>query len=176
MPITLDGTAGITTPEIISTGGPVVINASAPDNSMVMTSVGSIQTSAQPLIYLEGNNANTISFTSGQQLLVSTYYTQTSVRGNISWNSATGRVTVGTTGQYMITFAGYENGATGRVGINRNGSLVNLVQWGSLGTHSISFPTSMTAGDYFSVTAEASDLPQLFMGVVHTHFSAYLIG
>jgi hypothetical protein len=40
MPITLDGTAGITTPEIISTGGPVVINASAPDNSMVMDANG----------------------------------------------------------------------------------------------------------------------------------------
>jgi len=40
MPITLDGTAGITTPEIISTGGPVVINASAPDNSMVIDANG----------------------------------------------------------------------------------------------------------------------------------------
>jgi hypothetical protein len=42
MPITLDGTAGITTPEIISTGGPVVINASAPDNSMVMDASGNV--------------------------------------------------------------------------------------------------------------------------------------
>jgi hypothetical protein len=42
MPITLDGTAGITTPEIISTGGPVVINASAPDNSMVIDASGNV--------------------------------------------------------------------------------------------------------------------------------------
>jgi len=42
MPITLDGTAGITTPEIISTGGPVVINASAPDNSMVINASGNV--------------------------------------------------------------------------------------------------------------------------------------
>jgi hypothetical protein len=245
MPITLDGTAGITTPEIISTGGPVVINASAPDNSMVMdasgnvgigaapvgvkfdvytsgtatsimrsrndsvqvyldanngfsflntptnhpmlfgtnntermriTSVGSIQTPTQPLIYLEGNNGNTINFTSGQQLLVSTYYTQTVVRGDISWNSTTGRVTANTTGQYMLTFAGYENGPSGRVMIYRSGSGINLVHWSGGGTRAIAFPIAMTAGNYIEILADAADLPQLYMGLQHTHFSLYLIG
>jgi hypothetical protein len=42
MAITLDGTTGITTPEIISTAGPVVINASAPDNSMVVDASGNV--------------------------------------------------------------------------------------------------------------------------------------
>lgn len=42
MTITLDGTIGITTPEIISTAGPVVINASAPDNSLVIAANGNV--------------------------------------------------------------------------------------------------------------------------------------
>jgi len=42
MAITLDGTAGITTPEIISTAGPVVVDASAPDNSLVVAANGNV--------------------------------------------------------------------------------------------------------------------------------------
>jgi len=143
---------------------------------MRITSVGSIQTPTQPLIYLEGNNGNTINFTSNQQLLVSTYYTQTTLRGDISWNSATGRVTANTTGQYMLTFAGYENGAAGRVMIYRSGSGINLVHWSGAGTRAIAFPIAMTAGNYIEILADAADLPQLYMGLQHTHFSLYLIG
>ena len=42
MAITLDGTNGITTPEIISTAGPVVIDASAANNSLVVTANGNV--------------------------------------------------------------------------------------------------------------------------------------
>ena len=42
MAITLDGSTGITTPEIISTAGPVVVDASAPDNSLVVAANGNV--------------------------------------------------------------------------------------------------------------------------------------
>ncbi len=42
MAITLDGTTGIITPEIISTAGPVVVDASAPDNSLVVAANGNV--------------------------------------------------------------------------------------------------------------------------------------
>lgn len=42
MSIVLDGTAGITTPEITSAGGPLVVNASAPDSSVVVDAGGAV--------------------------------------------------------------------------------------------------------------------------------------
>jgi hypothetical protein len=42
MAIVLDGTSGITTPEITSAGGPLVVNASAPDNSVVVDASGNV--------------------------------------------------------------------------------------------------------------------------------------
>jgi hypothetical protein len=170
-PLNVSGSFGVASGQAI----PFIVGTNNTER-MRITSVGSIQTPTQPLLYLEGNNANTINFTAGQQLLVSTYYTQTTLRGDISWNSTTGRVTANTTGQYMLTFAGYENGASGRISINRSGSALNLVQWNGAATRAIAFPVAMTAGNYIDITAEAFDLPQLFMGLAHTHFSLYLIG
>jgi hypothetical protein len=42
MSLVLDGTAGITTPEITSAGGPLVVNESAPDNSVVVNASGNM--------------------------------------------------------------------------------------------------------------------------------------
>jgi hypothetical protein len=43
MTITLDGTNGITTPEIVSSGGPLVVDSGAPDNSVVVNSAGNLK-------------------------------------------------------------------------------------------------------------------------------------
>jgi hypothetical protein len=43
MAITLDGTNGITTPEIVSSGGPLVVDSGAPDNSVVVNSAGNLK-------------------------------------------------------------------------------------------------------------------------------------
>jgi len=43
MAITLDGTNGITTPEIVSSGGPLVVDSGAPDNSVVVNSSGNLK-------------------------------------------------------------------------------------------------------------------------------------
>ena len=43
MTITLDGTNGITTPEIVSSGGPLVVDSGAPDNSVVVNSSGNLK-------------------------------------------------------------------------------------------------------------------------------------
>jgi hypothetical protein len=59
MAITLDGTAGITTPEIISTAGPVVVNGSAPDNSLVVAANGNVGIgSSSPSSKLEVNTGS----------------------------------------------------------------------------------------------------------------------
>ena len=42
MSIVLDGTSGIATPEITSAGGPLVVNVSAPDNSVVVDASGNV--------------------------------------------------------------------------------------------------------------------------------------
>lgn len=143
---------------------------------MRITSSGNITTPSQPSIYLEGNNSTDVSFTSGQQFLVSTYYTQTYTRGGMSWNSGTGRVTVPTTGHYLITFARYETGASGRVEIRKNGSNINLLQTDTTDTDTHSFVYEMSANDYIEIVADSFDLPQSFMGVRHTHFSLNLLG
>lgn len=137
---------------------------------------GNITTPAQPSIYLDGNNWTQINFTTGQQILTSTYFQQKHIRGGISWNGTTGAVTVPTAGHYLVSYAGYENVSTGRVTIAVNGANVQLVHWGGMGTRSISFVVSLAANDYLQVVAAGEDLPQLYMGPVHNYFCAYLLG
>jgi hypothetical protein len=63
MAITLDGTAGITTPEIISTAGPVVVDASAPDNSLVVAANGNVGIgSSSPSGKLEVNTGSSVAY------------------------------------------------------------------------------------------------------------------
>ena len=62
MAITLDGTNGITTPEIISTGGPVVVDASAANNSLVVAANGNIgigTSSPSRQVHISGSGVNT---------------------------------------------------------------------------------------------------------------------
>ena len=57
MAITLDGTTGITTPEITSAGGPLVVNASAPDSSVVVDASGNVGIGVTPSSVLHVKSA-----------------------------------------------------------------------------------------------------------------------
>jgi hypothetical protein len=135
-----------------------------------------LTTTAQPSIYLDGNNSASVTFTGGDSVLTSTHYQQRHLRGGMSWDGTLGRVTVPTTGHYFVSFTYYETGASGRISFYKNGAALLLIQSTTDGTWGGSFVTEMSANDYFFMNAESFDVPTGFMGTVHTHFSAYLLG
>lgn len=135
-----------------------------------------LTTTAQPSIYLDGNNSQNITFTSGDSMLTSTHYQQRHLRGGMSWDGTLGRVTVPTTGHYFVSFSWYENGAPGRVELYKNGLTIQILQAQGGGTCTISLIHEMSANDYFYVLVPSTNPAVGYMGSNHTHFSAYLLG
>ena len=149
------------------------------DNPFVINTNGSINTVLQPAIELNGNNAVDIDFTANAQLLTSTYYTQVSNRGGLSWNSSTGLITVPTTGYYFISMFVYCNAAgngDGRIQIRANASNRIVFQVRASGTNTATLLLNLAANDTVDVIADGFDLPRLYMGSNHTRFNMFLLG
>ena len=143
---------------------------------MRIDSLGRVTISNQPAIYIDGNNATNVTFTSGQQLLTTTNYVSRNVRGGMSWNGSTGSVTVPVSGYYSISWSGYHNGSVGRVQIRVNGAVLQLVHTGASGAFGRDVIVSLAANDYVDVIADGFSLPTLWMGPAHTSFTMNLLG
>ena len=133
----------------------------------------------QPTIELSGKNNADTDFTSGAQLLTSTYYNQSISRGGMSWNSTSGAITVPVTGYYCITGYFYCNSpgnGTGRLGVRTNGTNRVTLQCMANGTNTFTLVYSLAANDTIDVIADAADLPRLYMGDNHTRFAVFLLG
>jgi hypothetical protein len=137
----------------------------------------------QPFIRLDGNYSGVVNFGTDQEsILVSGYYYQSQIRGNISWNSA-GRVTVNAEGVYIITFKCYViMGGTygnGRLALLVNGAFYELMQTGNAsdGTNTITAQIYMYVGDYAEIKIQAGfDAISLYMGSIHTTFHMSYVG
>jgi hypothetical protein len=176
MPITLDGTAGITTPEIISTGGPVVVNASAPDNSMVIDASGRITTPFRPAFIAKGLAAQT-TYTRNQVVVFNT----AAYNIGSSYNTANGRFTASVAGLYAFTFQLYLNpgNTNAPTGFSVNGTMdIFFLQAVTLNGIGLSTQISLAANDYVEVRVRdiAGATATIFNGGDHTQFTGHLIG
>ena len=167
MAITLNGTTGITTPEIIATGGPLVINASAPDNSVVIDSAGNVgigTSSPTTKLHVVGN----VTVNDGQQYCFGSnnyngmtgsaasnivqFYTNNAERaridssGNFKYDSGYGSVATAYGCRAWVNFNG-----TGTVAIRASGN-VSTVGDNGTGDYTINFSTSMPDSNYSFVT------------------------
>ena len=152
---------------------------SASDAKIIIDNTGRVRMPYQAAIELNGNNAANIDFTSSAQVLTSTYYTQVSNRGGMSWNSSTGSITVPTTGYYFISMFVYSNTSgndAGRLLIRANSAQKVVFQVAPTGTNSVTVLLNLAANDTVDVIADGFDLPRLYMGENHTRFNMFLLG
>jgi hypothetical protein len=180
----LDGTYAT---GIFGAGGSVIIGTGTGVNGALTTRLriwpSGYVSMAQPFIRLDGNYSATVNFGTDQEsILVSGYYYQQQIRGNISWNSA-GRVTVNAEGVYAITFKCYViTGGTygnGRIALLVSGSFYELMQTGGATdeTHTITAYIYLYVGDYVEVKIQAGfDAISLYMGSIHTTFQMSFMG
>lgn len=153
------------------------VSASAAAGALAVNTSGHITTPNQPGIYLDGNNGNNATFSGGQTVLISTHYSQINIRGGMAWNSSLGRVTVPTSGRYLLNYAVYNSGTSGRLQIRRNGGSQQLLQMnGVSNTKNNSFVLFLSANDYIDIVGDAFAVPTLFMGTTHTFFTLDLLG
>ena len=180
----LDGTYAT---GIFGAGGSVIIGTGTGVNGALTTRLriwpSGYVSMAQPFIRLDGNYSGTVNFgTDLESILNSYYYSQSQIRGNISWNSA-GRVTANAEGVYAITFKCYVivGGAygNGRIALLVNGNYYELLQTTGAndGTNTITAYLYLYVGDYVEVKIQAGfDAISLYMGSIHTTFHMSYMG
>lgn len=135
----------------------------------------------QSALRLDGNNGTGIDFAGSTQLLVSTYYSSNYSRGDLSWNSTTGRVTATTAGVYCIMYQVYvqtTSFSNGRLLLRKNGTSVQLMQTGlsADGTYDLNSIISLAANDYIDMMVDGFDTMRMYMGTTHTDFHMFLLG
>jgi hypothetical protein len=165
----------------VGAGGTFTVSTNGTER-MRVSSAGIITTPFQSAIRLNGNNGNGFELGGNTQLLVSTYYNSVLSRGDLSWNSTTGRITAATAGYYAVMFQVYvQTGGTnnnGRLQIRKNGSEYQLMQTGLAadGTYDLCTVVQLSANDYIDIIIDSFDPMRLYMGPSHTVFHMFFLG
>ena len=150
----------------------------ATSEKMKIDSAGRVTIPNQPAIYLDGNNPNWATQALGTTIKD---FSVSFSRGNMSWDSSTGRITVPVSGYYYLHFQAYHaTSSTGRVFIRKNGNSQVLAQFGSMPgdqTKVVSAIISASANDYFDVCQDAGSWQlNAYRGSLHTAMYCVFLG
>lgn len=155
MAVVIDGTSGITTPSVDSTGASTFTGALAlpagglnvGSGQLAVDASGRVTMASQPMFFIAGSNGSNIT------LAANTPLTQWTVVTNIggNWNNSTNRFTAPITGRYLFSVAidvRQANGTTGGAiaGIGVNGGYVGGAD-AAIGTATVSIsgqPSGLT--------------------------------